>query len=1052
MSRENNRRLPGSRILTGVALVTLAWLVAEQATARPQIRQAFFAVYPNAAGTVLDSVPSRAGHCGVCHFDFSGGGARNPYGNAVASALPSFPNTDQGKQDAIWSIRLADSDLDGYTSQLEITDTVNFANTPTFPGLTPGNVASVTSVSLADLQSHLVPTASGDTTPPTVTVLFPNGGETLTANNSAFVQWTATDASGVSAISLWLSLDNGATYSLLAEGLGNTGSYVWYPPNRPTTSARVLVRAIDNAFNAGEDASNAVFTVASPPGGAVPTTLRDFDQPGTQPFEAGILNPPEACAVCHGNYSPAVEPYFNWQGSMMAQASRDPLFKACMTIANQDAPDSGDLCLRCHKARGWLDGRSVPTDGSQMLISDDIGVACDFCHRLVDPIPSPLNPVEDTGILAALVQAPTTFGNGMFVVDPTGARRGPFTNADSGHPVLVSPFHREAALCGTCHDVSNPAFSHSGLGTYPPNALDTPAPDFSAAALMPIERTYSEWLASAYNSAAGIYSAAFGGNKSYVATCQDCHMRDVTGQGCNTNPPVRHDLPLHDMTGGSTWLPTLLPALFPSEVDAGALMAGVARAEYLLQNAASLTAVQDGRTLRVRVANEAGHKLPTGYPEGRRVWINVKYFDAAKNLLSESGVYDSATGELAHDAEMQVFEAKPGLDHDVAGILGEPYGPSFHFVLNNKIHKDNRIPPRGFSHAAFAVFGGAPVGATYADGQYWADADYAIPREAVRAEVTLYYQSTSKEYIEFLRDRNVTDTTGQELYDLWANNGKCPPTTIGALDLEFVPTGPADADGDGDVDEADLAAWEACALGPGGGVPLGCEAFDADGDEDIDLGDFATMQQVWTGPLDHFAPAAVQSLVAIPGAGAITLNWFAGTESDLHEYEVRRSLTPGGPYTPLASTPAGVTAYADEDVAFGTTYYYVVAAVDESDNAGPASTEVGAAPLPTASPTMHVASVVASLDDQGGGNKYGVATVTIVDAAGQLVAGAAVTGSFTGDFSGGGTATTNASGVAVLTIGPKGGRTNFQFCVTSVTHVTLAYDPASNVQTCGIYP
>ena len=27
-------------------------------------------------------------------------------------------------------------------------------------------------------------------------------------------------------------------------------------------------------------------------------TLRDFDQPGSQPFEAGILNPPEACAPC----------------------------------------------------------------------------------------------------------------------------------------------------------------------------------------------------------------------------------------------------------------------------------------------------------------------------------------------------------------------------------------------------------------------------------------------------------------------------------------------------------------------------------------------------------------------------------------------------------------------------------------------------------------------------------------------------------------------------------------------------------------------------------
>ena len=43
----------------------------------------------------------------------------------------------------------------------------------------------------------------------------------------------------------------------------------------------------------------------------------------------------------------------------------------------------------------------------------------------------------------------------------------------------------------------------------------------------------------------------------------------------------------------------------------------------------------------------------------------------------------------------------------------------------------------------------------------------------------LYYQSTSKEFVEFLRDENSTNTKGQEMYDLWNNNGKCPPTLMG---------------------------------------------------------------------------------------------------------------------------------------------------------------------------------------------------------------------------------------------------------------------------------
>ena len=42
----------------------------------------------------------------------------------------------------------------------------------------------------------------------------------------------------------------------------------------------------------------------------------------------------------------------------------------------------------------------------------------------------------------------------------------------------------------------------------------------------------------------------------------------------------------------------------------------------------------------------------------------------------------------------------------------------------------------------------------------------------------LYYQSTSKEFVEFLRDENRTNTKGQEMYDLWNNNGKCPPTLM----------------------------------------------------------------------------------------------------------------------------------------------------------------------------------------------------------------------------------------------------------------------------------
>ncbi len=799
------------------SLATSCFVSVETAEARNNIRTAFFAVYPDAVGTTIETVPSQPNHCGMCHFEFTGGGPRNAYGARLEQALQSFPSNPNGRRQAIASIANEDPDGDGFSTLAEVTDLLNFANTPTFPGLTPANVGNVTSVDVAEIQTHLVPSTGGDLTPPEVVVLDPNGGETLVANNSTTVQWFATDPSGVAAISLYVSLDNGASFKPVAMGLSNSGSHTWFPANRPTTQAIFRVEATDNAFNTGHDDSDAVFTIESPPGGIVPTTLRDFDQPGSQPFEAGILNPPEACEVCHGGYDQNVEPFFNWQGSMMAQASLDVLFLANMVIANQDAPDSGDLCLRCHLPRGWLRGRSIPTDGSQMLPTDESGVSCDFCHRLVDPIYDPgQNPVEDQAILAGLSNPASNFGNGMATIDPTGARRGPFINATGGHPILVSPFHREAALCGTCHDVSNPAFEKDGNGNYVPNAFNAPATDFSAHTLLPVERTYSEWFFSEYNTPQGVFAPQFGGNRDYVATCQDCHMRDVTGQGSSFgSPPIRDDLPLHDITGGSTWLPGLLSTLFPGQVNEAALQAGILRARYMLQNAAELAAVQEGDDLKVTVTNNTGHKLPTGYPEGRRVWINVKYYDASQSLVSESAAYDPNTGVLGHDAEAKIYEVEPGLDEVTAPLVGVDPGPSFHFVLNNKIFKDNRIPPRGFTNAAFADFGGAPVGHAYADGQYWDDTLYTIPAGATSAEVTLYYQSTSKEFIEFLRDENTTNTKGQEIYDLWNNNGKCPPEQMATLTIPVTtPLSLGDMDCNGVVDRNDIAPFALALVDP----------------------------------------------------------------------------------------------------------------------------------------------------------------------------------------------------------------------------------------------
>ena len=90
----------------------------------------------------------------------------------------------------------------------------------------------------------------------------------------------------------------------------------------------------------------------------VPTTVRDFFIPGTQPL--AIDDPMSSatnCSNCHAFYDEEREPYTPWAASMMGQATRDPIFHACLAIANQDAAFAGDLCLAFGANGGvWLTG------------------------------------------------------------------------------------------------------------------------------------------------------------------------------------------------------------------------------------------------------------------------------------------------------------------------------------------------------------------------------------------------------------------------------------------------------------------------------------------------------------------------------------------------------------------------------------------------------------------------------------------------------------------------------------------------------------------------
>ncbi len=88
----------------------------------------------------------------------------------------------------------------------------------------------------------------------------------------------------------------------------------------------------------------------------------------------------------------------------------------------------------------------------------------------------------------------------------------------------------------------------------------------------------------------------------------------------------------------------------------------------------------------------------------------------------------------------------------------------------------------------------------------------------------------------------------------------------------------------------------------------------------------------------------------------------------------------------------------------------------------------------------------------GGGKKKGRADVTIVDDLGNPVSGATVSGTFTGDYNESGSAATDAAGVARIDTSARVKEPiSFTFCVDTVTHGSLSYDAAANVETCDTF-
>lgn len=128
-----------------------------------------------------------------------------------------------------------------------------------------------------------------------------------------------------------------------------------------------------------------------------------------------------------------------------------------------------------------------------------------------------------------------------------------------------------------------------------------------------------------------------------------------------------------------------------------------------------------------------------------------------------------------------------------------------------------------------------------------------------------------------------------------------------------------------------------------------------------------------------------------------------------------------------------------------TTYYW---RVDEVNNLGTTTGSVWSFTTAEAAPEMYVSAITLGVNKRGR-NYEGVATVNIVNAStGQPVAGATVTGDFTGAFGETASAVTDSAGNAqVLTSARKALPLSFTFTVTNVADSVHTYRPTLNIVT-----
>ncbi len=422
-----------------------------------------------------------------------------------------------------------------------------------------------------------------------------------------------------------------------------------------------------------------------------------FGHSGMLPIDSNILFPTaKTCGGCHGHdpigfamvttSGEDVNVYDDWRSSMMANAARDPFWRAKVTheilVNPAHSLQLQDKCTSCHAPAGHYQAKLKRHQQYYTLAemyTDTLGldgVTCQVCHA------------QSPKLLGDLHSGALNFDTNYIRIayGPYDVPFAPPMHDFVGITPLYGEHISDAGLCAGCHTLIT--------GTVDLNGQPTGGSFVEQA-------TYHEWLNSRYDEDHDNLS------------CQGCHIPQLSDEiiiAANYQfLTPQYPYGLHELAGANvTMLKLMRENRNQLEIPAGAEQfdSTIAVTLRMLQQKTLDISLEpqilngDTAFFDLKLLNKAGHKFPSGYPS-RRAWIELEVKNASGTTVFHSGRYnpdfslpdEDANFEAHHQVinrpeQVQIYELVPG---DVTG--------AFTNVLErgDKSLKDNRLAPQGFS-------------------------------------------------------------------------------------------------------------------------------------------------------------------------------------------------------------------------------------------------------------------------------------------------------------------------------------------------------------------